>query len=353
MLLQKLIEVLVRNELSSIIFEKRKRRTKPQIMFHGTTSKFLPKIFQLGMLPNPKAGKWRGNTTGDDEATAQRRSLRSLEGSYWTTNAGTAFTSGNNTRRKFGGNSIIIVAEIIPQTGKADEDSIEGSVNRAFDTSITPWFGARDRAEAAPALQGILDAADLSGGNTKKEIIKTFSKQLHNLLKINDKMPIDKKMLGRVFHAYLERMLSHIDIENGQKKWEYLESYRRELENTFSPEEAKKKMDEKNNNIPNFVNGEENYSKALDWVSGRYKKTTFENSDEDFGVNLRVTQPVGFRGRNKIISILEKPVRFGGDLILVYGNKVPNEFITKWKDFWGPNFKVVDQNKNILYDGLK
>jgi len=356
MSLQKLIEVLVRNELSSIIFEKRKKRTKPQIMFHGTTSKFLPRIFQLGVVPNPKAGKWKGDISNDDSVDANRRSLKSLEGSYWTTNVGTAFSAGNNTRRKFGGNSIFIIAEIVPQTGKADEDSVEGSIDRAFAASIVPWFGARSIPEAAVALQGILDADSLNGGTTEKQITKDFSKQLHNSLKINDKMPMDEKMLGKVFHVYLERILGHMDIENGDKKWEYLENYRRELEKGtgWSQEDAKKMMDKKTNNIPKFDSGigEENYSKALDWVSGRYKKSTFVGDDEDFGVNLRVTQPVGFRGRNKIIAILDSP-KEETNLILIYGNKVPNEFIVKWKDFWGPNFKIIDQNGKILYDAMK
>jgi len=76
--LERLIEELVASELDVLLERK---RAKPQIMYHGTTSAILPKVYQMGMIPNPKKGKWKGEnsfkytTIGSPFTSITRREL--------------------------------------------------------------------------------------------------------------------------------------------------------------------------------------------------------------------------------------------------------------------------------------
>jgi hypothetical protein len=86
----------------------------------------------------------------------------------------------------------------------------------------------------------------------------------------------------------------------------------------------------------------------LDKVSSRYRKYTRipgEGEPWRLRTNLRITEPVGFSGRNKIIAIV---LGHGQKLEVVYG-KLPEKFIKDYAQSWGPNFEIVDRKGKIIF----
>lgn len=330
------IKFLIESFVNELLSEGSK--AQPATMYHGTSSKFLPKIFQLGIIPNPSAGKWKDDEL-EQKATVTSPSLRSLKGSYWTDNLTTAAGAARDSARTQGGEPTIVIAQIVPQSGFADEDDVKGPMQRAFRQALIPYFGHRDPADIAWPLRGLHDARP----DLYKTIAGDFAEILHKELKASSKMPIDKKMLSNVFRAIHERLLGHIDPMKGRTKWAYFEAYENWLAGKEDWETAKKLTKEKieKTDIPKFnkVSGEKNFLNALELVTKRYKKSALPSDEFRIRTNLRITEPVGFSGRNKITSIL---VGDKTELKLVYGD-LPQSFIKDWSSSWGPSFRITDK----------
>ena len=348
-MLKHLIERLVEQELNVLL---ERARVQPQLMYHGTTSKHLPKIFQLGMVPNPTQGRWKDDNL-EQGASASAPSLRSLEGSYWTDNMATALISANSSRRAIGGEAAIVVAQIVPQSGKADEDDIRGPIANAFQTILIPYFGHREMTSIVWPLLGAIEADP----KFYNKLVGEFAEYLHSRLKTSDKMPIDKKMMKDTFDATHQRLLGHVDAKEGREKWAYHEAYERWLENHMDWKKAREKAKNKQENeaIPRFdkVSGEKAFLEILDQLSRRYRKSAIPDADDKYRMrtNLRVTEPVGFKGRNKILAILV--LNTSKTLSLVYGH-LPGNAISDYSQFWGPEFQITDRKTGeTIYNTLK
>jgi len=85
-----------------------------QVMFHGTSSKFLPKILKMGFIPDPKVKKW-GLETGR---------LASHPGTYFASDFMTSFSAGSDAARKFGGNPVMFEVQVETRTADWDEDDL-------------------------------------------------------------------------------------------------------------------------------------------------------------------------------------------------------------------------------------
>lgn len=352
-MLERLIEELVAHELGTLLERK---RAKPQIMFHGTTSNFLPKIFQLGMIPNPKKGRWKGEDNFVS-TTINRPSMHSLEGSYWTTNLGEAYKAAGDAVRtdtpEDEGNRMIVVAQIMPHSAKADEDDVRRIVSQAFITAYAKYFGNRQEDQAAPMIL----AASQFDLNMYVDMVEEFAKNIHERLKTSDKMPFDSDFFRSVFEATLERLLGHLDFSEGPA----LRSYLEQLEYLYGKKtgdykEAREVSEARYKELsgkgfPEYTKtgGEKKFLQALDKVSSRYRKSVFQRENE-YGdmsdTTLRMTEPVGFSGRNKIVAII---LGRGRGLVLAYGNSIPQDFINKYKRFWGPAFSVKNQKGEVIY----
>lgn len=348
--LKSLIESIVQSELKTLL---EKRRVKPTIMFHGTSSKFLPKIFQLGMIPEPTTGKWKDEKL-EQQTDLLNPSLRSLKGSYWTDNVGVALSSANNTRKEVGGVGAIVIAQIIQQSGLSDEDDIRGPINQAFGKVVSEYFGAAGTTENAWRIKGLIDA----NPTIYQKIIDDFAEKLHNSLTKNPKMPIDKPQMKRAFDTFLERMLAHMPIEEGwYNKSRYFESYQVGLEKSgmdYKKAHEKTREDlEKSLPAFNKVSAEKAFLDSLEELSARYRASALPPKSEEeyrYRTNIRITQPVGFSGRNKIIGIVV--MNDDRNLENVYGT-VPVEFINGYKRFWGPKFKLIDKKSGqVVYNGI-
>lgn len=310
------------------------------------------------MIPEPAEGKWKSDEL-EAKADLLNPSLRSLKGSYWSDNLGVAISSASNARREVGGNNTIVVAQIIPQTAYADEDDLRGPVQRAFGKVTQEEFGHAGTAENAWRIKGLIDA----NKSRHTELVSNFSNYLHQQLTKNSKKPIDKTLTKKAFDTFLERMLAHMPIEEGwYNKSRYIESYHRGLEESgMDWEQAKKKAAEKYNEpFPKYnkTAAEKAYLGVLEELTIRYRESTLPPGEEEYRMrtNVRISQSVGFRGRNKIISIVtirQDEDRRERSLELVYGTLL-TKFIDDYSQHWGPNFQVIDRKSgSVIHDTLK
>ena len=85
-----------------------------EVYYHGTSSVLAKKILSQGFIPDPKQKTW-DQDTGD---------LESYYGTYFTKNFQTAYSSAGETGRKFGGSVVVFECQIETRTAHFDEDEL-------------------------------------------------------------------------------------------------------------------------------------------------------------------------------------------------------------------------------------
>ena len=279
---------------------------KPIVMYHGTSSKFLQSILSAGMAVDPNTKTW----ADDPDASIHSPSRASLGGSYWTSSLLTATSSAGRTVRKFGGNRLLIIANIATQSALADEDNITGVVNRAFSAVIRRMFGIAP--DAVAAWIGFWYDSNLRG-----QFLQQFSTELHGALTGNSAKPVNNELMEYVVGRYIDRMLAH------------------------TGEGAFKRLREKPDvTIPSIADAERGYLSARDRLT-RYYRESAEDRDS-FSHTLRYPSTVGFSGSSKITHILELG---DGDVVTMrYGSRstLPAQLLSDWRSSIGA-IKFVDE----------
>lgn len=298
---------------------------KSTTMYHGTTSDFLPSILKKGLVPDPKKKYW----ADDPNASLTKASLASLHGSYWTSNIFTATSSATNTTNKFGGDKIIVIAQIQTQSAFADEDNLafplEWNYNKAFGGNISE--------KPRQVAYYFYDDKNYYE-NAKKNFIKLVHDELS---KNNEKKPVASQLLSDAFDAMSLRIIAHgIRDAGADKYWNPLK-------------DIKNKPDTE----PTVAETEKNLLDTKDKLSQRYRETTLDK--DDFRHTLRITEPVTYSGANRITHVVEIPdgyVENGNfvkpPIILHYGNKknIPEKFIQDFKSRVGKWPGVVEKGKS-------
>jgi hypothetical protein len=309
---------------------------KPIIMYHGTSSKFLRSIMVNGIVPKPKQKTWE-----IDPAAGFQDTRVSLPGSYWTSNYMTASGAAHNAMLKFGGKKIYVIAQINEQSGLADEDSIKSYIKYAFADMAKQLF---------PGI--MTDAYGLFMSNFSTDhkkynkAVSIFSNSLHKYLTRigdkysdtpihNDKIPLDHLKLAKLFHVFI------IDNIAKLKANDKFNSYIREIEKSGiiipSPNEADNEL-----------------LRCWEWLTTRYRGTAYKPEGQYgySGHTMRNILPVGFRGHNRILAIIQendlektaeglqyhnttkkdgKTHHVWWPFTLLYG-KVPQEFIEQYTE---------------------
>lgn len=212
---------------------------QPDIVFHGTSSVFLKSILKRGVIASSP------NQTFDNNGSILQRSLKSVGGSYWAFDYGTAKLSAYRSEEKHGGFPIIVIAQMHRNSALADEDSINliGIFNR-FDAI---WF---------------------DDWNTEKAAI-AFAKFAHDqLTRGNSNPPINENALIEAYWAELNRQ----------------EAYA------------------KNHN--NINNAEQRLATALDKLSRYYKISVYDPKHKEFQP-IRYDKDITYKGKIRILAIVD------------------------------------------------
>lgn len=297
---------------------------QPTVMFHGTSSIFLRSIMVNGLQPNPEKRTWET----DPNTSMASVSRVSLEGSYWTSNLMTAISSSGTAMKKFGGNRLYISAQINEQSAFADEDSLAGGLTMAYVDTMKQFFP-----NIVSDAAGLHLASFTADPKMHEQAKLTFAQNLHKHLVGAPQNPIEYPRLGQIFDDYLMRLFAHLG-EQSQRHW-----FRQDLPMP---------------NVPSVEQAEHQFLMDRDWLSKRYRATTFKKN-ETFNHTLRIATPVGFRGRNRILCIIEdirndaaagKPDQSYHNLHLRYGS-VPQEFIEHWQERIGEWQGIVTETKKL------
>lgn len=203
---------------------------------------------------------------------------------------------------------MIVCATIQEQAAFADEDSLHSKINTAFSTTMQ---------DIAPNVRPDAVGLHLSTFFYKPDLLARakidFVRHVHQELGGTAQMPIDQKMLSKVFDDFLMRKLVH-EVGNDPHS----------LSRWFqSPEHVPQ--------IPSIDQAEQVYHADLEWLTRRYRASAYAANDS-FNHTLRLNQPVGFRGTNRIICIIEElPADNNGRNTRVLYGQVPAEFIAAWE----------------------
>jgi len=284
---------------------------KPIIMYHGTTTHALRSIMTHGVVPNPPAKYWDRDKDPGSEAFPSRASIG---GSYWSTNMMTAWSSSTSAMRKFNSYPMIVCAMIREQAGLADEDSQTNVIPRAFAEMIHKVHPGLARDAYGVAAMYYYDDPQY-----REQMLEVFAKSLHDLLEGTG--PLNRKLTDMVFEAFLMRIISHAMEKSARGSLYGIAYHLRKIKN--QPE------------IPPTNVAEDNYARAIDLLTRRYKASAYKPEGGAGAHTLRTEYVIGFRGAQKIICILQlwdeesKAGPFDRPLILHYG-KVPDDFMDQY-----------------------
>lgn len=281
---------------------------KSAVMYHGTSSEFLPSILKQGMIPEPKRKRW----DVDPDSSLGTHSRVSLTGSYWTSNLLTATGSARNTANKFGGNSIVVIAKIQTQSAMTDEDNINFSLDQSYDESLGGSYTQNP---------GLVASVFYDAPDDYEKARAKFTQILHSRLTKNEQKPVPEGLLEKTFDAMSLRIIAHgIRSAGNDKYWSPLG-----------------RVSNKPNTEPTVDETEKNLSMIKDKLTRYYRESTTDT--EIFRHTLRITEPVTFRGANRITHIIEIPDGYFKNkeyiqppIIVHYGNKkdLPEKFISDY-----------------------
>jgi len=229
--------------------------------FHGTCSKFSKKILKKGFIPNPKEKMWANGR------------LESFTGTYLTTNFMTAYSAAGNAMRKFGDNRVIFEVQVETKEGIMDEDELPGMfqfLQRACGHLLPQGFVKRmfkkeEYSEKEVNDDYVVPAAKLwleSFLKRRKKEKQEMSKELKEKL---------IQALGVYALATLKDIAEHGDeSETGSKEIAELRKAKEKVLSILKGELAKRDIFD-----------------------------TFGNN------NIRIPDPITFKGANKILSAIE------------------------------------------------
>lgn len=287
-------------------------------LYHGTTSLFTSSILSQGLIPDPKRKFW------DDvsKSSVELPSRKSLYGTYFTSDLLLSIDCAKNATSKFGGKPLIVVADINPKSAISDEDNIWCHVDDCL-YSLIHQINNRWEFDAAAKFLGYFDSCD---DYDRKYYVKRFAEKLHRELTRNPLHPIDYELLENVYHAALNRILSHLwKADKIKFKIDYQSNHKRFQ--TFKGV------------ISTIEDGEDGYLHEIDKLCYRYKDST--KIKESFRHTLRMIYPVRFTGKNKIISIIEYNMDTGSKLI--YGES-PQISLEDAEEFFSYTCRTVSHS---------
>jgi len=254
-----------------------------EIYFHGTCSKLSPKILKEGFVPDPKEKIW-----GEGR-------LESYKGTYLTTNFMTAYVAAGNAFRKLGGNRVIFEVQIETRTGLMDEDelpSIKYDLQRAKGHLFT-----------VKVVKELL--SDEYKADTEKEYIKPAAKSwVSNFI---NKRKEGLKEVSKQFESNLEKAVEEYawaTLKDIAEYGEVSETGKKEV-----PEMRKAKKD-----IMKILKGE---------MSKR-------DVSEIMSSNIRIEEPITFKGANQILSAIEIIEKDGEKTVIKPLYKLPSPSLLKY-----------------------
>lgn len=301
-----------------------KRKSPREIMYHGTSSEFLRKILSKGL-------QYKGSDVEKVWATDRNDKLNpsrvSLEGVYLTKNIMTASSSATQAVNKFDGNALFIIVLFQPLSGLPDEDMIE----IVFRNSFWRVVGKRDNPvdyqlnythmKLDPSLrQQLID-------RFKEDFIKSVENQFD--IEINPNAVKDS-VLEELIVNEAERLIAY-DVKDERESEFYRYRGFKQAEDSYY---SKDQIEELLKNIPSPQRAEKNVLQSVDKLVKMLKK--IRTAREQYTYNLRSTEPITYKGRNRIVAVVEeiegRQIGQDKNILRVHYGKVPDQFLKDYSE---------------------
>ena len=279
----------LRTYIEAVLNEK--RFAKSQVMYHGTTSKFIPSILTNGLEAEPDKAVYSRDDDDDDDSwyrdefedrtRLDGKPIQTIGGVYMSQNAGDTFAYASNATEAFGGQQTIIQLQITEKSTFLDEDVISQGVLGFARDAYTEATNAETVTHAVAELLSADDETNINN-NAAQIFITQLEKEHGDIVKSNS----EKETLERLCYA---AFMIHIGMGSLGED---------EFISTF----IKNGKDKGDGEIAfNRLEDDRDYSHDSDWYSGLDFLTRRIKSS---GGTRRSTQDIGFRGRNKITCII-------------------------------------------------
>ncbi len=286
-------------------------KTKPIIMYHGTSSKFLQKILKKGLIPQSKRGgknipgfkNGRWDSSDLEHASFNDPSRKSLDGIYFASNIYGARSATNWSIDAFGENRLFVVAQIQPKMAVMDEDSIHRYVSIAIDTFTNSWVDeyTNEIESAEPDRRALTTEFNLPINYmdmVSKKLIPKFVKVFYQQIITSSGIPeqaLTLKVVEDIMIAGIERKLSH--LENRTVTYAY---------HRLRWKKSPKSLEDAYEKILGLTRqqSEKNYQKALIPFI-KTLRSLVQNDLSSPNPTIRITEPVTYKGSNKILYIGE------------------------------------------------
>lgn len=345
-MLKSYIKLLVKQEL---LERKKVPGTRPEIYYHGTSCNNLQGILKNGLLANPENKIWDTDGT-NKRSSISRRSLASLEGSYWTKNILTATSHVQDDGFKIINGKkyyceLIVIAQISPKESLPDEDNVVFTIDRVMTEAISDIFGTNlPKDKMIKFLPFILE---------NKQIIDEITNFIieHSHEFFQDKLtsqPPNKSLIKELIISWMDRIFAHsLKSKDGQKLFlTYLEK----IFDNMSQQEAQNLLNQQIKKYENVSQFESNYSSILDKFTRYYKASRLDKTDNLN--NIRYPKNLEYNNRSKILAIIEifetHDISIESYGIIRYKdnnqdsmmNQSISKFVSDYKQFINSNFEL-------------
>jgi hypothetical protein len=321
--------------------------SKPILMFHGTSSKFLRSILKNGLIPNTTEGRWKE----DPDAQEIQRSRQSYGGIYFTANLGTAISSASNTvihqsgrggwqHRKF--NPIYICALLQPQATIPDEDNYKVNISSLKQLSLEYVLIA-----GKTNITGTYSKQTIDGLN---KCIDDLVKQYVPDISVRQDKNVVRSLAKEVIMTEIERVMAY----NMTGSYSYNGKIKEALNRLLYKKGGFKWTDPvpKILRIPDKAKAEANARQALDLFIKKTKSNSKKKMNlEPKFVTTRIMTPIKFSGSSRITCIVEKIENENEkeNLILHYGI-IPEEFKKQYRERTGPLPPIIKAGNRTYGD---
>lgn len=315
------------------------RRRAPQTtVFHGTSSEFLPKIMSQGLIPieDPEKKPWGY----DPSATFTSVSRASIGGTYLTDNLMTASSAAGRAVRKFGGQEVIVAAQVSLGSAYADEDD------------LTYWLRAaipgREDSELNIAELYIQEALFPESTDSRR-LKMEFKEAFLNSMKGRVGELWDPELEGRLrqlledyYRVVLARFAAYVD----DRTFKRAVSYDARASEQYDWETALELR-------PGREQAETDWRAMLDQLT---RTLGLLGVPKSYALTMRMMEPVGFTGRNRIVAIYREErgitSEFSTDFVRLYGETDPPGMIEQMQTKFGPSSRVYspEQAEQIKQD---
>lgn len=360
-----------KSDKASINTDEARTLSPTILMYHGTSSEFLRSILKNGLTPG-KFGRW---TQEDEDTSENQRSRKSYGGVYFTVNVMTARASASNLiMKKYGpwanrkANPLYICAEIQPQSVLPDEDSYTVPmhlVNESIFSDLVIRYRTKFFAKYGNMQESNKQCEDIMNKAIDKMVLRYAGKQnaedKYGLASPNPNRKDVAELRELAKEALLteiERQFAHMTKRAGADSYYSSESKIRASLSSISytdryGEDGKVRKDYKpedswyEKELPpelrakDVNEAEAAHRKALDAFIRKTKNYAAASMRvADTWTSCRVLQPVTFRGRNRIVAIIEdealedsreKAFPSSHKFIVHYG-KVPAKFLEQYME---------------------